>query len=552
MARLPFCGTSGKCAFGVLTSAGFIERRLANDELAKNGFLRTAIDNLFATKPNGGKSLLMGITPETTDQKRMEDGASHVDREILFQRLADTIDQVFWFTEVEPERVLYVSPAFEQIWGRSANELYEVSRVWLKAIHPGDRERVATEFESWLEGKISVYGVEYRIVRPDGSIRWILDSGAQIRDEHGALSFISGIAKDITEEKEAKDELEQAFFEISQLKERLQQENLYLQAEIKDAFGFDEIVGESDPLRMTLSRVKQVAQTDTSVLLLGETGTGKELLARAIHSHSRRKECPLVKVNCASLPRSLIESELFGHVQGAFTGAQSAKLGRFHLADKGTMFLDEIGELDLDLQSKLLQVLQEGQFERIGSPKTTKVDVRIVAATNRDLHAAVNEGSFRPDLYYRLAVFPIVVPPLRVRRDDIPLLVRSFITQKRAKLGKEIEEVPQRVMDALIEYDWPGNVRELENVIERAMILSPGKTLILEDSLDRPAPPGPFRTTSASLEDIDRAHIIRVLEECNWTIKGPGQAAERLRLAPSTLRYRMNKLGVKRPPRKPP
>jgi len=480
-----------------------------------------------------------------------EEGDPFRDREMLFQRLADTIDQVFWFARVDPERVLYVSPAFERIWGRTAQELYGGSRVWMQAIHPEDRARIGTEFGQWLAGKKPEYRVEYRIVRPDGSIRWILDAGAQILDENGKLSFISGIAKDVTEEKKAKDALEQAFVEITQLKERLEEENSYLKEEIKNAFGFDEIVGDSDPLRVTLSKVEQVARTDASVLLLDETGTGKELLARAIHGHSRRKDRPLVKINCASLPSSLIESELFGHVKGAFTGALSDKLGRFHLADNGTIFLDEIGELDLELQSKLLRVLQEGEFERIGCPETTKVDVRIVAATNRDLHAGLNEGTFRPDLYYRLAVFPIEVPPLRVRREDIPLLVWSFITQKRARLDKKIEVVPQSVMNALVEYDWPGNVRELENVIERAMILSPAETLLLDESLESPARRGVLQASSASLEEIDRSHIQDVLEECNWTIKGQGRAAERLGLAPSTLRYRMKKLGIERPPKKP-
>ncbi|MCH9657023.1 MAG: sigma 54-interacting transcriptional regulator [Planctomycetes bacterium] len=492
----------------------------------------------------------MGSKPEITNSKLIESTPDQ-DHKSLLQRLADTIDQVFWFTEIEPERVLYISPAYEQIWGRSVEELYEDARVWMQAIHPEDREFIATQFISWLEGTIPEYRVEFRIVRPDGTIRWISDTGAQIHDKHGKLNLISGIAKDITEEKLAKDAIQQSYLEIAQLKERLLQETIYLQEEIESTLRFEEIVGNSDPLRMTLSKVEQVAPTDASVLLIGETGTGKELLARSIHRHSQRKDRPLVKVNCASLPRSLIESELFGHVKGAFTGALSNRIGRFQLAHEGTIFLDEIGELDQDLQAKLLRVLQEGEFEQLGSSVTTHVDIRIVAATNRDLHAAVNAGTFRADLYYRLAVFPIEVPPLRVRRDDIPLLVWRFITQKKVRLGKQIEEVPRKVMDALIDYDWPGNVRELENVIERAMILSPGKVLILEDLVHTPTPQAAFQTSSASLEDVDRAHIISVLEECNWTIKVPGQAAERLELAPSTLRYRMNKLGIKRPAKIP-
>ena len=258
-------------------------------------------------------------------------------------------------------------------------------------------------------------------------------------------------------------------------------ENLYLQEEIASSQGFDEIVGESEPLRLTLTKIEHVADTDASVLLLGETGTGKELLARAIHNRSRRKDRPMVKVNLAALPSSLIESELFGHVKGAFTGAVSDKVGRFQLADGGTLFLDKIGELDPELQTKLLRVLQEGEFERIGSAQTSRVDVRMVAATNRDLHKAMEQGKFRPDLYYRLAVFPIEVPPLRLRREDIPLLVWHFVETKRVRLGRTIDSIPTKVMNALVEYDWPGNVRELENVIKRAMILSPRSTLILAE-----------------------------------------------------------------------
>lgn len=473
------------------------------------------------------------------------------DPEVLLKRFAETIDQVFWFTDVSPERVLYVSAAFEHVWGRKLDELYEDSRVWLEAIHPDDREQVAAEFESWLLGDSPAYDIEYRIVRPDGSIRWIQDHGAQILNERGKLSYISGVAKDISEEKANRDKLEQALVEVTQLKERLEIENVHLHEEIKQSREVVEIVGESLPLRVTLDKIEQVAQTDASVLLLGETGTGKSRFAQAIHEASRREEQPLVRVNCAALPSSLIESELFGHLKGSFTGALDDRLGRFEVADKGTIFLDEIGELDLDLQAKLLRVLQDGEFEPIGSHETKRVDVRVVAATNRDLHKAVEDGSFRADLYYRLAVFPIELPPLRVRPLDIPLLVWSFISRKSGKLGKVIEEVPQNVMDKLVEYSWPGNVRELENVIERAMILSPGKKLVLDEALGLPSRMEAKAKRTATLKEIDRDHIIQVLSDCDWTIKGPGQAAERLGLAPSTLRYRMKKLGIERPSRKP-
>jgi transcriptional regulator with GAF, ATPase, and Fis domain len=345
--------------------------------------------------------------------------------------------------------------------------------------------------------------------------------------------------------------LVEALQEVERLKDRLDAENKYLQEEIKDAHDFDEIMGSSEPLRVILRKIEHVAHTDTSVLLLGETGTGKELFARAIHYHSSRKDRPLVKVNCATLPAALIESELFGHTKGAFTGAVSDKVGRFQLANGGTLFLDEIGELDLDLQSKLLRVLQEGEFEKIGSGQTIAVDVRIIAATNRDLLAAMDEGVFRPDLYYRLAVFPIEVPPLRMRRADIPVLIWHFIEQKQARLGRKILDIPQRAMEALAEYDWPGNVRELENVIERAMILSAGNTLVVDEVL--PGPPRINQRSSqpTSPQEANREHIVRILEQCGWKIKGPNNAAERLGLAPSTLRYRMKKLGIQRPPRRP-
>jgi formate hydrogenlyase transcriptional activator len=339
-------------------------------------------------------------------------------------------------------------------------------------------------------------------------------------------------------------ELRAQLAEIGQLQARLEAENTYLREEVAPASGFTDIVGRSPVLQTVLAQVTQVAPTPTTVLLLGETGTGKELLAHAIHDRSPRRGGAFVKVNCAALPPTLIESELFGHEKGAFTGATSTRPGRFELADGGTLFLDEIAELPLDLQPKLLRVLQEGEFERVGGTRTHKVDVRVVTATNRDLFHAIDKGRFRDDLYYRVAAFPIHVPPLRERREDIPLLVWSIIERRQVALGRRIDTVPKRVMDALMHYGWPGNVRELQNVIERALILSLGPALQLDQPLAAPTRPTPDR-----LDEIEREHILRILERCDWRINGEGNAAAVLGLEPSTLRSRLQKLGIRRPTR---
>jgi len=306
-----------------------------------------------------------------------------------------------------------------------------------------------------------------------------------------------------------------------------------------------EIVGESDSLRYVMSRVEQVADTDATVLLFGETGTGKELLARAIHRFSRRRDRPFVVVNCAAMPAALMESELFGRERGAFTGAHATQAGRFELANRGTLFLDEIGELPLELQPKLLRVLQNGQLERLGSPRTIDVDVRIIAATNRDLHEEVRQMRFRRDLFYRLNVFPLTVPSLRDRRDDIPLLVRHLVERHSRVLRKPIDQVPPAVLQALEAHDWPGNIRELENVIQRAIILSRGATLDLKDAwLPRTEPIADAACTT--LVEVERRHILHVLESCRWRIEGAGGAAQVLALKASTLRSRMLKLGIAR------
>jgi len=336
-----------------------------------------------------------------------------------------------------------------------------------------------------------------------------------------------------------------ALEELSRLRERLEVENAYLQEELRSELGFDEIVGTSPALRRVLRRVRQVATADSTVLLIGETGTGKELLARAIHQFSARRERPLIKVNCGAISPGLIESELFGHERGAFTGALQRRLGRFELADRGTLFLDEVGELSLETQVRLLRVLQEQEFERVGGQSAIRVDVRLVAATNRDLQADVAAGRFRADLFYRLNVFPLVVPPLRERPDDIPVLVAHFLQFYGRKLGRTFDGVSKDSMDRLRRYPWPGNVRELQNVLERSCVLSAGPVVNVADALDPAAPAGPEPPLD-TLEAAERAHIRRALERTGGVIHGPRGAAVLLGINANTLRSRMDRLGLKR------
>ena len=332
---------------------------------------------------------------------------------------------------------------------------------------------------------------------------------------------------------------------MEQEKARLEAQAVYLQEEIKGTHNFEEIIGSASSLKKVLKGVERVAPTDSTVLITGETGTGKELIARAIHNLSPRKGRPLVKVNCAAIPAGLIESELFGHEKGAFTGALTKKMGRFEVADKGTIFLDEIGELPLDLQSKLLRVLQEGEFERVGGTQTFKVNVRVIAATNRHLEHLSKTGQYRPDLYYRLNVFPVHVPALREREDDIPLLAQYFVQKHAANLGKKIEKLPERMMTALQRYSWPGNVRELEHVIERAVILSEGSELEPIDWLTPSANKG-ASGKPLTLEEMERQHILDILDQTNWRVSGDKGAAAILGLKPTTLEARMKKLGIER------
>jgi PAS domain S-box-containing protein len=338
---------------------------------------------------------------------------------------------------------------------------------------------------------------------------------------------------------------------------KLRAEKDYLKAEISEAHNFDDIVSGDPSMKQLFSDMEKVATTDSTVLILGETGTGKELVARAIHNRSRRRDKPLIKMNCAALPSELIESELFGHEKGAFTGASAQRIGRFELAHGGTLFLDEVGELALPAQAKLLRVLQDQEFERVGGSRTLRVDVRVITATNRDLGKMVQERKFRSDLYYRLNVFPLSVPPLRERISDIPLLVQHFLGKLGRKLGRTFTGINPESLDRLLAYSWPGNVRELQNVIERATVLAKGSTIAIVDMLTAPAgaqnSAAPTRRVSdaASLEEVERLHITRVLEHCGWVIEGDRGAAMVLGLNPSTLRFRMQKLGIRKPKLQP-
>jgi DNA-binding NtrC family response regulator len=355
------------------------------------------------------------------------------------------------------------------------------------------------------------------------------------------------LTQEIEERKKAEESLHGAFVENRLLKDRLQAENVYLQQEVDREYNFGEIIGQSNILSHVFMKVEQVAPMNATVLLLGETGTGKGVVARAIHSSSTRKGRPLITVNCTTLPAALVESELFGRERGAYTGSDARQIGRFELADGGTIFLDEIGELPLELQCKLLRVIQDGEFERLGSPRTIKTDVRIIAATNRDLKEEVRNGRFREDLFYRLNVFPITLPPLRQRKEDIPLLVNHFVDKFNKKIGKRIETVTKDTLNTLQEYDWPGNVRELESVIERAVIISQGNSLQVLDRFDT------FRKKDEldvqdfkALAGMEHDLILQVLQKTSWRIEGNKGAALLLGLNPSTLRFRMRKYGISR------
>ncbi len=410
----------------------------------------------------------------------------------------------------------------------------------------GDSVNALNGVLSVLEGEREAFEMEYACHSPREQ-RWFTMSVTPIAASEGR-ALVAHI--NITRQKALQLELERALAQIRLLSDRLEAENRELRGRIEFTSGIEDIVGSSHALKEALHQLSLVAHTDATVLLTGETGTGKERFAHAIVKASSRAERPFVMVNCAALPPNLIESELFGHEKGAFTGAITQRQGRFELADGGTIFLDEIGDLPSDLQAKLLRALESGEFERLGSEGKIKVDVRVIAATNRDLANEMAQGRFRPDLYYRLNVFPIEIPPLRDRKEDIPLLVWYFVTNAEGRHGKHIRTISEETMDSLLAYDWPGNVRELEHVVERAMILTQGTTLVVAESFTSATPaatPAVSADDGTSLQQVERAHIVRTLQRCGWKVKGKGNAADLLGLSESTLRYRMKKLGIERP-----
>jgi PAS domain S-box-containing protein len=420
---------------------------------------------------------------------------------------------------------------------------------WIERFFPPkEAQLIIQSFDDILKGKRQeLPGFNVSLSTPEGRQFQVSWSHVKRLDENDNVVGFLSIGYDLTEK-------EQALREIDQLRLELEKENLYLQDVIQSLKGQDAIIGESDSLKYALSRAYQVAPTDANVLIKGETGVGKELFAELVHQNSQRVGKPLIKVNCASLPRDLIESELFGHEKGAFTGAHAARKGHFEIADGGTLFLDEIGELPIELQPKLLRVLQQGEFMRLGGQKVHKVDVRLITATNRDLKEEVKKKHFREDLFYRLDVYPITIPPLRQRKEDIPMLVSFFVKKYSQSLNSSVVDISKRDLQLLRKYHWPGNVRELQNVVERALINSPeGKLFIdpadLENLGFSPKPPAAGKSYSVkqSLEEVEREHIMRVLEDCNWKISGESGAAHRLGVPRTTLQSRMKKLGIKRP-----
>lgn len=471
-----------------------------------------------------GEACLLTITLDVTDLRRTE---ARLD--IISEAMESALTG-FEILNAEGE-FIYANRAAIEMWGYAGFDEFCASSPQSHCLDPRIPDGVFAELRE--KGTTSR---EFVAVRKDGS-RFVAEIFARLStDETGEEIFICTVL-DITERKLAEQQL------LAE-KERLEEENILLRSDIDSGQGWGNLVTASSAMKAVQRQAVQVAQTDSTVLILGETGVGKEVLAGEIHRNSRRADHPMVILNCAAIPATLVEAELFGAEKGAYTGSNATRKGRFELADGGTLFLDEVGELPEEMQAKLLRALQEGQFERLGSAETTTVDVRVIAATNRDLEKEVRDGKFREDLFYRLSVFPITLPPLRERPEDIPILAQVFVKNLGERIGKRFKGISQRGLDALQDYHWPGNIRELRNAIERAMIQSSGKTLRIEAPRKRSAS---LIGGQKTLAEVERAHIEAVLEQTGWRIRGSGGAAEILGLRPTTLDSRMKKLGIVRP-----
>lgn len=485
-----------------------------------------------------GKIYLQAIARDITDRIRTEEELKESETRLNEAQQIAHIGS--WELDLITN-ILYWSDEVYRLFDLAPQQFAATYEAFLDYIHPDDREFVDNAYTESVKNK-TPYDIVHRLLLKDGTVIFVNECCKTYYDDAGKAVRSAGTIQDITERRQAEQELNKAYKEISELKDKIQAENIYLRKAIKPSNLHKDIVGTSPQIKEVVEKALQVAPMDSNVLLLGETGTGKELITKGIHDASKRKEKTLVTVNCAAIPESLIESELFGHEKGAFTDAHTKKIGLFEIADKSTLFLDEIGDMPYNLQSKLLRVIENREILRIGRSQPVKIDVRIIAATNQDLPSLVKDKKFRQDLYYRLNVFPIELPPLRTRKQDIKQLVEKFVEYFNQHMGRKVTTIPKKTMEILEKYSWPGNVRELRNIIERSMITSTGSTV----KVDQKQMSQPIEAKMTTLEDVERSHIREVLGMTYWKISGKGGAAEILGINRNTLNSRIKKLGIKK------
>jgi len=537
---------------GAFIRSGYRLTDAESHERSRDGQERYFLNNLTGIMEDGRLVRAWGSQCDVTAHRLAEAAVRESEERLSFALEAGQMGTFDWHIsdgQISSGRILW-SPRVERLHGYDPGTLPAAAQSYCNQVHPEDRDRVCAQLQQILAGTAG-HRVEYRIVRPDGEIRWLECFAKVFPDGSGHVVRLVGVCADVTERKEAEGALERAYQEIQALKDQLQDENIALREEVDKASMFEEIVGTSPALQAVLANIAKVAPTDSTVLITGETGTGKELVARAIHKHSARAGRPFVSVNCAAIPPALIASELFGHERGAFTGAVTRREGRFELAAGGTLFLDEVGELPAETQVALLRVLQEREFERVGGQRPIRADVRVIAATNRELETAIAEKTFRADLFYRLNVFPLEMPALRDRWGDIPLLVEYFTHRFSTRAGKRISTIPKATLDALQGYDWPGNIRELQNVIERAVIISDGSELSVDlrwlsaspSKVPSPAPTAASSSRNTLVAD-ERSLIEAVLAEAMGRVSGPFGAATKLAMPASTLESKIKALRI--------